>query len=164
MKKKITSLLLVVATAAILFSFVGCSLLGPKDKTFSKEGMTITLTNEFTEQEIITQTAYYVSNEAIVTALKEDGTTLGNRTAADYAKLVCTVNKLTSSEVVAKDGYAEFTYEKEVSGKSYYYYARCFKNGTDFWLIQFACDKKDKNHYTPIFDKWASSVTFSSQV
>lgn len=163
MKKKIKSLLLISLTVALLLSFVGCSLLGPKDKAFSKEGMTITLTDAFTEQEIITQTAYYVSNEAIVTALKEDGTSLGNRTVADYAKLVCTVNKLTSSEVVAKDGYAEFTYEKDVSGKSYYYYARCFKNGTDFWLIQFACETKNQSRYTPIFDKWASSVTFSSQ-
>ena len=78
----------------------------------------------------------------------------------DYAELVCDVNKLDGDKIVAEDGYAEFTYEKEVNGKDYFYYARCFKNGTDFWLFQFACETKNTEEYREIFEKWAYSVTF----
>ncbi|MBO5907037.1 MAG: hypothetical protein J6Q85_02660 [Clostridia bacterium] len=78
----------------------------------------------------------------------------------DYAELVCTVNNLDPEGVTAKDGFAEFTYEKELNGKNYYYYARCFKNGTDFWLFQFACETKNTEKLTPSFEKWASTVTF----
>ncbi len=160
MKKQLSSLALIVAICTLFSTLVGCSLFAPKDKSFTKAGMTITLTNAFTEQEIVTQTAYYVSQEAIVTALKEDGSTIAGYTVAEYADLVCRVNNLNNVNVTAKDGYAEFTYEKELSGKEYYYYARCFKNGTDFWLIQFACETKNTEKYTASFEKWASSVMF----
>ena len=158
MRKCLSALALIIAICT-LFSAVGCSQ-KPKDKDFSKAGMTITLTDAFTEQDIVTQTAYYVSQEAIVTALKEDGSMIGDYTVKDYAELVCSVNKLSSSKVTTKEGYAEFTYEKELSGKEYYYYARCFKNGSDFWLIQFACETKNTEKFTPTFEKWAATVTF----
>lgn len=155
-----------ISAFALLFTmllcFVGCDLLTPQDKTFSKAGMSITLTEEFNEQDIVTQTAYYVSQTAIVTALKEDGTSIKNYTVKQYAELVISVNNLADATATAKDGYAEFTYEKELNGKEYYYYARCFKNGTDFWLIQFACETKNTETLTPSFEKWASSITFES--
>ncbi len=159
MKKTIGYLSLFIAICALLITSVGCSLFGPKDKTFSKAGLSITLTDDFTEQDLITQTAYYVSQNAIVTTLKEEVSVIGNRSVKEYAKLVCSVNKLDST-VTSKDGYAEFTFEKEVSGKDFYFYARCFKNGSDFWLVQFACETKDVDDYAADFEKWASSITF----
>ena len=159
MKKTIHYLSLIFVICALLVTSTACSLFGAKEKDFSKAGLTITLTDEFTEQDLVTQTAYYVSQKAIVTTLKEDGYSIKHYTVKDYGELVCSVNKLNST-VTEKDGYAEFTYEKEVSGKDYYYYARCFKNGTDFWLVQFACETKNKDDCMPDFEKWASSVTF----
>lgn len=158
MRKILSSLAFIVLLCTLLVTFVGC--FAPEDKVFSKAGMSITLTDDFTEQELVTQTAYYVSQKVVVTVLKEDGTTIPDYTVEDYAELVCVVNGLTEAEVIAKDGYAEFTYEKELSGKDYYYYARCFKNGTDFWMFQFACETKNAEDYTTSFDKWASSITF----
>ena len=160
MRKHLSAIALILVICTLFSALVGCSLLEPKDKNFSKAGMTITLTTDFSEQDIVTQTAYYVSQKAIVTALKEDGSTIADYTVEDYAELVCEVNKLDTDTVAAKNGYAEFTYEKELSGKDYFYYARCFKNGTDFWLFQFACETKNTEEYRPIFEKWASSVTF----
>lgn len=146
----------------LLLVVPGCELSGPKDKSFSKAGMTIVLTEDFTEQDIVTQTAYYVSQEAIVTALKEDGSSIADYSVKDYAELVCTVNKLDSDVITSGDGYSEFTYEKEISGKNYYYYARCFKNGTDFWLVQFACETKNTDKYASVFKTWVSAVTFEN--
>ena len=90
MKKAIAYTSLIVTLCALLLCAVGCSFLGPQDKSFSKAGMTITLTDEFAEQDLVTQTAYYVSQEAIVTTLKEDGSTIGDSyTVKEYAELVC---------------------------------------------------------------------------
>ena len=159
--KKLSVLALIVLTCTLVSVLVGCSLLDPEAKSFSAAGMTITLTDEFTEEELITQTAYYVSQKAVVMALKEDGSTISEYSVADYAELVCTVNEM-DVEVIEKDGYAEFTYEEEVSGKTYHYYARCFKNGTDFWLFQFACETKNTEKFADLFETWASSVTFEN--
>lgn len=158
MKKQIITMILLICSLCPILS--GCSLFSAKEKEFTKEGMTITLTDDFIEQEIITQTAYYVSKKALVTALKEDGSILGEATIKEYAELVCEVNKFDKNKIVFKDGYAEFTYEKEISGKEFYYYARCLQNGTDFWLIQFACETKNTEEFVPKFEKWASSVKF----
>lgn len=160
MKKHLSFISLLMVICTLLSTLTGCFSSEPEDKEFSKAGFTITLNDDFTEQNIVTHTAYYVSTSSIVTALKEDGTTIADYTVKDYAELICTVNNFSTDIVSAKDGYAEFTYEKEANGKDYYYYARCFKNGTDFWLIQFACETKDKDDFTELFDKWASSVKF----
>ena len=161
MKKQLSFVALLVIICTLFSTLIGCSSpTEPKEKSFSKAGLTITLTDEFYEQDIITQTANYVSEDVIVTTLKEDGSKMADYTVTEYAKLVCTVNDLDPDDVVTKSGYAEFTYEREANGKDIYFYARCFKNGTDFWLVQFACEIKNKDKCTPSFEKWASSVTF----
>ena len=162
MRNKASALALILVLCTLFSTLVGCSLLEPEDKTFSKAGMSITLTDEFSEQELVTQTAYYVSTKAVVTVLKEDGSTIADYTVKEYAELVCTVNALDDSDVVEGDGYAEFTYEEELSGKEYFYYARCFKNGTDFWMFQFACETKNTEDFLDTFKQWASTVTFES--
>ena len=160
MKKIVSFVSLALAIAMALSTFIGCSLLEPDEKVFTKAGLSITLDESFTEQDIVTQTAYYVSLEVIVTTLTESDPSIDDYTVEQYAELVCNVNNLSNSEIVAKDGYAEFDYEKTVNGKDYYYYARCLKNGTDFWLIQFACETKNKAEHIPSFEKWAGSITF----
>ena len=162
MKKRLSFLIIFVFVCTVILSFSGCRAVGSdtKEKVFTKSGMVITLTSDFEEQEIVTQTALYVSQKAIVTVLKEDGSAIPDYGIKDYAELVCRLNKLDDDKVVLKDGYAEFTYEKEVNGKDFYYYARCIKNGTDFWLIQFACETKNAEAYAETFDHWASSVRF----
>ena len=158
MKRNLFNLMLVCLMAILSIAFTGCA----REKEFSKAGMTITLTTDFVENDIVTQTAYYVSQKAIVTALKEDGSALGNYTVEQYAKLVCNANNLSDSSVTVKDDYAEFTYEKELNGKEYFYYARCLKNGTDYWLFQFACETKNSEKYVPTFEKWASTIKFDA--
>ena len=162
MKKVFAKIVLISAVFVLTLSIVGCSFLNPKDKVFSKEGMSITLNESFYESDIITQTAYYASLEAIVTALKEDGSIIGDCTVTEYAEMICEVNKFDPDSVVTKDGYAEFTYEKELNGKEFYYYARCLHDGKDFWLFQFACETKNTEKYTPLFEKWASSISFEN--
>ena len=162
--KKFLKITLCFVICAIALSVVGCSLLDvvnePQDKDFSKAGMTITLTDEFTEQELVTHTAYYVSQKAIVVILKENDSRLNQYDVEEYAELVCQAYDFDSNTIKVKNDYAELTYEKELNGKEYYYYYRCYKNGNDFWSIQFACETKNTEEFQPIFEKWANTTRF----
>ncbi len=164
--KKISKYCLLLFCAVLVAGCCSCGLTGKaKEKDFSKAGATITLTDAFTEQSLVTQTAYYVSLKSIVTTLKEDfssfqGTEYENMTLNQYANLVLTANSLTAA-VAEEDGLLYFTYEKSTNGKEFKYYATVFKGPDAYWLIQFACEVNDFDDFLPDFQKWAKSVTFS---
>ena len=102
----------------------------PEEKEFSKEGATITLTDEFTEKDLVSQTAYYESMDSIVVMLKEEFTLFEeagyeDMTLSEYADLVIQANSL-SAERKEEEGLTCFTYEKEQNGKNFEYYATVF--------------------------------------
>lgn len=159
MKKRL--LIPVICLVAALSLFCGCF---EKTVTFEKAGMSITLKGNFVEKEIASQTAYYESTDAIVTAIKEEFTLVAgfsDYTLSDYTDLVLRNNKLTA-EVTSRENksYMYFTYEKTVSGKNFYYFATTHKADDAFWLIQFACVVDDKDSKTADFFEWADSIKF----
>jgi len=162
MKKLSSFLTLILVVCMLLTALSACSLFEPEEKTFSKAGMSITLTEEFFEKDIVTQTAYYVSEDVIVTALKESHDLLKGKSVKEYAELVCEANSFDKASVKVNGSYAEFEFESEANGKDFYYYARCFKNGDDYWLFQFGCEIDDKDDLKENFYKWASSVKFDA--
>ena len=70
------------------------------EKTFTKAGLSITLTAGFTEKEMMSKTAYYESKSAIVTVLKEEFSLFESVNIStdislrEYAQLVITQNML----------------------------------------------------------------------
>lgn len=161
MKKRL--LALAVAAVAVLSLLCGCF---SSAKTFEKSGMQITLTSNFVEKEIVSQTAYYESPNAIVTALKEEFSLVpgfSSYSLSKYTDLVLSNNKLTATKQ-SREGkeYLYFTYEKTVSGKDFYYLATTHKTTDAFWLIQFACTVDKKEEKTETFLKWADSITFGA--
>ncbi len=162
MKKAIKRLSVLLMTVLLAVSFVGCSLF--KEKTFTKEGMSITLTGQFVEQEYVTQTVCYVSPKVVVTALKEEFTMLAGFegwSLVEYASTTIANNKLNCRYYGAK-GYVYFVFEKEVSGKDYTYYAACYKSTDAFWLVQFGCETKNYEDLQDTMIKYAESVTFET--
>lgn len=174
--KKVLSLF---ACMMLLFGVQGCSLFSDddssdtpkasekKDKVYSDNGMKITIPSDFYKKDIASLTNYYESEEAIVTALKQgfkelDGTDLSSKSSLeDYAKAVLSTNKLDSKLYTSDNNkYIYFTYEKEVSGKDFYYMGVVYKTEDAFWLLNFACNKKDKSDYSDTFIKWANTVEF----
>lgn len=158
MKKKVIAVVLLLC--ATLLVLTACS--SPKE--FSVSGMTITLTSQFVEKDVVGQTKCYQSLRVIVTALKESFSTLGvsqSFTLQEYTKAVLAANKITAT-IKTGEKYYSFTYEKNVEGQDYYYFATTHKSGDAFWLIQFACFKSDKETYQPTFEKWADSVVFDA--
>lgn len=160
--KKVKSLILIpvaVVTAFIVSLFAGC---GAKAKTFNVQGMNITLTDSFYEQEIVTQTATFASVDEIVTVTKQSFSEFGSSSYSNkaYMENVAATNKLYNVVVEENDSYAYFTFTKSVSGKDYYYYATGRKGPTAYWLIQFACVESAADKHQPDFEKYAESVTF----
>ncbi|MCI8589846.1 MAG: hypothetical protein HFE77_03950 [Clostridiales bacterium] len=153
----------VAAAMLLLCSFMLCACGAAKDKEFSKAGFTITLTDGFTEQDIVSQTAAYVSTKVSVTALKEELSILEDNdidadlSLSDYADLVIAANNL-DSKTEEKDGLLCFTYNKSVSGKNFTYFATVFKGSDAFWLVQFACEDSQYDALKEDILKYAKSV------
>lgn len=149
--------------AIIMIAFIGCST-PAKAKTFEKAGMSIELTNEFTEKEMVQFTACYMSSTVIVTVLKEEFSLaqgFENYTLMQYAGLVIRNNQIdVTAQMSEDDKYAYFRYDKTVTGKDFTYWATCFKSDDAFWLIQFACETKNYEEMAATFEKYADSVTF----
>lgn len=161
--KKLLKRILVLTIAVATFVFAGCF---GSPKTFSKEGMSIELTDQFVEKEYISMTCYYESPEMIVTVLKEEfslNPSVESWTLTKYAQTVVSVNGLTDVEISkSEQGYAFFEYSKTVSGKDYTYFATCHKSEDAFWLIQFACFTKNYDSQKSNMEKYADSITFGT--
>jgi len=137
-----------------------------KTKEFTKAGMTLSLTSDFYEKEMASQTAYYESQKYIVTVLKEEFTifeSIGISTdisVKEYAKLVID-NNMIDSATEEKDNLTFFKYEKTINGKQFSYFATVHKSSDAFWLIQFACESKNAEDSQDLFIEWAQTIEFN---
>ena len=158
--KKVLSLALVLI---LMLSLVSCA---PKSKEFSKEGMTITLTNSFWEKSVDGYTICYDSRNDAVFVLKEAFSLLDGAedlTLDEYAEMVRKNNASRSpSEIKKEEGLTimEYTFLNESNGITYAYLTTMFKTSDAFWLIQFTCEKSDYDTRRASYIEWAKSVKF----
>ncbi len=161
-----------VMALALVFLFCACGtgkVYEAAAKDFSVEGMTITLTWRFSEENAEGYTACYDSKEAAVFLLKEDFSMLAgleDYTLAEYAEAVRKSNEQRSPEqVTQKEGLLTFEYEfyDEAQSVTYHYLAVVYKATDAFWLVQFASPASLYEEYEPYFLTWAKSVTFTAK-
>lgn len=163
MKRSIKILSLCLAFVVVAACFAGCG--SPKEKSFSKEGLTITLTDEFEEKALVDAlTASYMSDYCLVTTLKEDfslfseaglSTDISDR---EYLDMVIQSNSI-DREREETDGFYTVTFEKEIQKQDITYLAVALKGSDAFWLVQFACPTDTFEDLRPQFIKWAKTVT-----
>ena len=126
-------------------------------KPFTKAGMTITLPDNFTEQESIYGfDAYYVANFAGVCVLKEEFTLepgLADRPLEQYIKDVI-ANNGREIEPQFVDG---LWFYEAYSGSSFIR-SYCYKGTDAFYIVQFICQPDDRNTLADLFHTWALSV------
>lgn len=159
MKKHIS--IIITLVGVLLFSAVltGCG--GPKEKAFTKAGMTINLDDTFKEQEDIPDmTAAYVSNDKAVSFLREDFSLLQaygyNPEEIDinrYLEVVKNTNDWPG-EIIEKDGITQLTYYLSQGDQDFEYLVTAVKTSDAFWLIQFGCLSRDFTAYYPKFIGW----------
>ena len=141
------------------------SNLNSREKVFSENGMTITLTNGFKEMEVENYTNCYDSKKVVVFSLKESFSLapgFDKYTLTQYGELVLANNGLYSTELKNYDELLGFEYDRtnDETNDTYRYYTFVFKTDDAFWIVQFATKAKNAEKYEDKIIDWAKSVKF----
>jgi len=144
----------------------------PGDKTFSADGMSITLTDEFLNTTWAAGDAggyntVYSDGAVTVITLKEDFTLVAGfeeYTLEEYAQLTIEANAMDTAVKRDENGllYFDHLFADPESGDTYYYYDYVFKSGDAFWLVQFAVLEEEAASYAADVARWAKSIEFEA--
>lgn len=156
---------IILAAAVVLGIIVGLVLSVPgasgEAKEFVYEQMHITLNDYFKETSSSGFDVCYESRDIAVFVLKE--TLSEDKTLEEYGEMVISANDMDSSVELQEDSglyYFEYDYAGSNPEEAIGYFAAVFKNGEDYWLIQFACYKESYQGYRNDFVEWSKSVRF----
>jgi hypothetical protein len=164
--KRLLSALTVILTLTIL-SACGGNDRPAAAKSFTRDGMSITLTANFSEyrgEEARRFNAAYMSekDKVVIMILKED---MGMFRAAgvsteisltEYAQLVIDASPHTT-RVVERDGLTTFTY----TNNNNRYFSVVFRCDDAYWLVQFSAAVSDFDRNMDNFIKWAKTARFT---
>ena len=161
--------LLIIVTFAIITIGITYFLGNNKplsQKTYKKDGFSITMDKGFIEKDYITFTYYFESTDSVVTTLKEEYELLAqigltqDTSNEEYLEFVLMVNELEDNEILTdkNSGIKYIEYQKTVSGKDFYYLAVSVKGEDAFWFCNFACENKNKSKFKDKFLKWADTI------
>ena len=135
-----------------------------KNKTFTSNGLMVTLTEDFRKISLPGYTVCYQSESVTVIALKESFSLkegMKDWTLFEYANRVQVSNHEHSPTVPQKVGdhmVMEYLFFDSIDYTKYHYYT-CMYKGTDaFWTIQFICKRDEIAQHKANFIKWADSV------
>ena len=139
------------------------------EKTFQKSGLSIVLTNDFKEKEVLEYTAYYSSEKMAVLTLKVefDGFDINEwnpyeSTCYDYAEKISKEYRIlypSTTEVVAIEDLIYFTFDFERSGKIYKYLLATYKADEAYWQVSFGCEKENYDTLQKDMIRYAKSVS-----
>ncbi|MCH5197784.1 MAG: hypothetical protein J1E34_02655 [Oscillospiraceae bacterium] len=137
----------------------------PQPKTFSSDGISITLTDEFRKSNLGNFTVTFDSKDVAVFALEESFSLVEGfeeYTLEQYADLVIEANGLDSSEIKTSDGLTYFEYEftNTQTKETYRYFSFVYKTNDAFWMVQFATIDENAEEYFAQITQWAKSVEF----
>lgn len=172
-RKKGTRIGVIILLVAIIVGAVGGFLISSgtfaeeytDPKTFSVDGMTITLTDEFKESDVDGYAVVYESQKAAVFVLKEkfpykEG--FEDYTLEQYAALVISTNNYGNPEIKTVDGLTFFEYTFKDGDHTYIYFSYVYKNTDSFWVVQFVVRDNAAEKFAPKIAEWAKSVEFSN--
>lgn len=127
-------------------------------KKFEKDGFSILLTDEFTEEQSqMGFDAYFVADFCGVVVLREEFTLkegLAEQSLEEYTAAVIANNGHTDIIPQTKDGL--WFYERNT--ESGYARSYCYKGSDAFLIVQFLCNPSDAQILGDTFYLWAQSV------
>lgn len=183
MKRTFTTIvcaLLLVAMLAGCGSTGGSNPFDAKAKTFSDDGMQITLTTAFSEESLEGYTVGYAADTAIVLALHETKAEFAEAGVEDvtFEQYVEFVRQANSDKAIVDgepiDGNPTLLYDflneeqnvtyllNEEQNVTYRYLTVLYESDDGFWMVQFASQKDNFDAYEPSFIEAAKSVSFSA--
>lgn len=136
-------------------------------KNFSKDGMNITLTNEFWVESDDYYTLTYNSEYAVIYVTKEELSSnedLEGLSTEEYADMSIQYYELTDAKLKTENELTSYSYTLEDSetDEEYYCCTYVYKTNDAFWDVEFITYKENREEYSVKFDEWAASVTFSN--
>lgn len=158
---------ILMAVLMLTLSLASCGLLGG-EKTFTVDGLSITVKGMFSEQNDLNETfdLILISPEAGVMILKEtfaefeEADLDTDMSVKEYAEIVMLGNSLSGAPT-EEDGLTYFTYTAESEGTNFTYVGFCYRGADAYWLVQMYCPTEDFEATKPDFITWAKSVTFA---
>ncbi len=160
-KRKSYIVMAIALIVGLVTGFIG-SFFGTENvvsETFTREGMSITLTSDFVYVPQDGFTACYGNEKYSVLAVKEEFSLFPEAITLDeYAEFV--LYDSPDVEIVDYEGLKCFEYSAEGDDAEYCYFATVFETADAFWLIQFAAETENYEEAFPTFVQWAKSVTF----
>lgn len=160
--------LIVAAIVGFGIGFIGGYSGGPSGeaKTFTSNGMTITLTDEFEKVSIEGMQVSYDSPYVAVFAIREPFSMIEgfeDYTLTEYGKLVLEANGMSDYELITKDGLTYFIRNAviEDTNENFVYFSVVYKADDAFWFVQFAVRSDNYAFYEEDIVKWAKSVSFT---
>ena len=157
--KKIFKFFLIIF---LIILMLGCS----SEKTYSSNGISITMTKGLFKKKHETATIYYENDEIFVIGLKESFEDLleidinESSTIKEYVEEVF-INSGNRYDLQKINDLYYFTYEYEINEHKYYYISTIHKSNDAFWICNFACSSTNKDKYHDLFLKWGQSITFN---
>ena len=158
-------ILLVLTALVLLVSLVACGEAQPK--TFTAEGMSVTLTDAFVKRSVDGYTVCYDSKDVAVFALKESFADFQGieLTLEEYADLVRQSNASRNpTAVIEKDGILtmEYSFLNEEENQTYKYLCAMYEGEDAFWVVQFACMADSYDSLSETLMTYAKSVSFGA--
>lgn len=152
----------VAAVIGVIFGFVLTrglfSAKTPEAKVFTKGDFQITLTEAFSEETQPGMFATYSSKTAIVFAVREEISLVGDISLEEYSRLVMEVNGYADKEMAQKDGYCWFDYIDAPQGEDIYYMVACYRTEDAFFVVNFATPAVNQAGMHDTFHQWAATV------
>ena len=127
-------------------------------KTFTKDGITLVLTDKFEETKSeMGFDAYFTSDFCGVIVLKEEFSLeagLAQKSLEDYINNVIKNNAHENVAAQNADGLWFYTYDRD--GRRIYSYS--YKGSDAFWIVQYICESSDAKALEDQIFLWAKSV------
>lgn len=147
----------------IVCAMLLCSCGAAAEKSFSENGISITLTDDFAYEKYDNCDACFKSDKVTVYVFSQDfADVMGMEilSAKQYAEAIASLND-SASEVTEKDGLAYYEYTSNgIDGTVYKNISFAFKGGSEFYTLQFSAKEKDFSKLHDSFFTYAATFTF----
>ncbi|MCI8306949.1 MAG: hypothetical protein HFH14_02750 [Lachnospiraceae bacterium] len=136
-------------------------------KEFSNDFLTITLTDDYEEQETSDYVFNYSSPYSLcfgMSETKESVTAAGYTVTGldDYAVVAMQAAGITAEVTPYNDTTRTFTWEKEINNIQYCYKAFVTETDSTYWMFQFAAQKDVFDVLNTEYDSYYNSVVFKN--
>ncbi|MBR5136811.1 MAG: hypothetical protein IKV30_02155 [Clostridia bacterium] len=132
-------------------------------KTFTSNGLTITLTEAFDEVEMSSYNVVFDSKHVAVFALEEEFSLMAgleDYTVRQYLELVIQANNQGNISVKYEDGLYSYVYDatNPQTKDTYTYFVYGFKSDDSFWSVQFAVLADEAEEFEEQIIEWAKTI------